>query len=414
MKPTKPAEYYELFAPNQERMEGILRAHGLGDENDVQVAQMGVDAATYASKARGGTPIDALVDPSTYENPEDHAFARELLTSVDFSSLSGEDLPIDRGVAFAAAIKGQGGKQQLQKLQKDNPAEFKKKLQQLNQQVQSIQQMKGGKKGGVAQKVLGLDGPIPEIKLPSLTAEEKRTLEALAIIQRIGGLKAKPIKSAPKFDPNGRNQRYRMMEDYNELSLIDPTELLLPDGEIRLLNMEFEVPESIIQDTMKQFAWIHIDRSGSMHSDWKQGYVKAVLLHFFERLGDGSTELFVSTFEKQIDDPITRLRHPDQALEWYKKYHCAGGSITEVGEVIKEAQRQIQAHKIGKYTIHQDARPEMVVINDGQDDVDPTIPTKGEVHAVVLEAPNEDLETLCKNSGGTYNLFQSGERRWFE
>lgn len=405
---TKPASYYD--APSPEEMQTYLRHYGMGELQDIEA---GLAANHAASHHLRNAPIQhSFVDPTTTPDPQRAATLQSLLESVNFSTLSGKN-PTEMAAGFAAAINSeQGGLDQIVNKVKQGRESVEQIAQRINQKMAGVQKMA---ENDFAKDVLGIPD-IPEVALARLDPEMKAILMAMAQIQKLGFIQAKK-KTAPMPDLSGNIIKPEDMEFHEQLpELWSPEIIVDPQFDIRFLTMELEVEARFKTHDVRQVADLLIDRSYSMLAQtsdgapWKQGFVKAILLFYMDLVKKGTTTLYVSTFETKADGHV-KIETELEARQYYNQYRCAGGGGTDINRVIREDQESISHNKLGKYTFHRDAAPEVIVINDGQDSLDPHMKTNAPVHSITLEEDNPDLKTLCEKSGGSYTRFKSPNYR---
>lgn len=404
---TKPADYY--LAPTAEEMQDYLRIHGLGELTDVET---GLAANHAASHQLREAPIQkGFLDPSNTSDPIKAKTMQQLLESIHFDTLTGKN-PTEKAAAFAAAIRSeQGGMEEIVK-QVKNGKDVGDIADKINKKLEGIHEMS---KNDFAKDMMDI-GDIPEVKLATLSPEDKAVMMAMAQIEKLGFIKA--IKrTAPIEDLEGKIIKPSDMLMHEQLpELWNPELIVDPQFDIRFLTMEMDVETRYKRHDIKQVIDLLIDRSYSMLDvtpdgvPWKQGFVRAVLLFYFDLVKKGTTSLYVSTFERENDGHV-RIETELEARDYYKNYQCKGGGTTDVNKVIQQDQKSISQNRLGQYTFHMDSAPEVVIINDGQDHVDKSMELIAPMHAITLEESNEGLKTLCERSGGSYTEFDSPHRR---
>lgn len=401
-KATKAAEYY--MEPTPEEMQSHLRMHGMGELQDITTGLAANNAASYV--LRGGEVKDSFLDPTTTSDPQQAAIIQGLLENVNFSTLKGQT-PTQMAASFAAAINSEsGGLSEITKRVK-NGQSLQQIADKINQRMNGIQRLAENE---FAKQILGIPDQA-EVKLASLNSEMEAILMAMSQVSQLGFIKSKK-RTAPVQDDEGNITKPGPMDSYDQLPLLWQPELIVdPQFELAFLQMELDVEQTFKTHDVRQVVDLEIDRSGSMHPTWKQGFVKAILLFYMGLVKKGTTTLYVSTFETKSDGH-TRIENELEAKEYYEKYYCGGGGTTDINRVIQDAQASIAQNKLGNYSFHSESRPEIVIINDGQDPLDPSMPTTAPVYSITLEESNPALKELCERSGGSYHEFHGPNARF--
>lgn len=404
-KHTDPADYYSeaLEGFNEETLQNYLSRRGLTVKEDMETFLSATNAASH--QLRGGDPLEAMKKVSP--DPIEASVIKELLQSIDFDQLSGET-PIEKGAAFSSVLKSEGGLESAVETAKKG-----KSLEHIQKSMaQKMDQLGALKDNEFAQEMLNTPQEVETI-LPTLGYMEKEILKALKDIENITAMSGKRPKKLVAH-PSGNIPFERRMKNYEELSILtDFSQVFDADFLPRFANMELTVTDYKKPEYLKKIVVAKIDRSGSMSPYWKQAYVKALLMFYFNLLKKGQVEeIFLTTFEREIDG-WERIKNETQAREYYQKYRLLGGGTTEVGEVIKKTQADIASGKIGEFVLLEGCQPEIVVINDGQDDVDRNLETIAPIHVISLEEHNPDLEALATRSGGSFTLFRKDENATF-
>ncbi len=397
-KATKPADYY--IEPSPDEMQSLLRRVGLGELQDIETGLAANNAASFT--LRDGKVSDSFTNPEATSDPLKAATLQNLLQEVNFSNLSGNN-PTTKAAAFAAAVNSQPGG--LNGIVNDvkNGRSIQQIADQINQKIAGVQR---ALQNEFARQQLGMPPDLPEAILPKLGVEETALLEAMGHVAKLGFIKSN-LRTSPTQDDAGNIIRPDEMMDFDQLPLLWSPEIVAdPLFDFSFLNMELDIEQSFKTHQVKQVIDLLIDRSYSMYEPWKQGFVKAILLHYMELVRLGTTTLYVSTFERSADGH-TRIETLKEAEDYYKSYRCEGGGGTDVNNVILNDQQSIAHNKLGRYKFHIDSQPQVVVINDGQDRVDPSMKTLAPVFAVTLEERNMGLKELCNRSGGEYHEFAS-------
>lgn len=392
---TEPAPY--LVAPSEEELKAFLQRSHLGEGTDLSVLKAAQDAASFA--LRGDSIDPAFLDPATTEDPVTARVIQQALKQVDFSSLSGRT-PLERARAFLQATKAAPGGM-------DSMISAAKKGNSLDDQLKAIANAMSGiaelKKNKFASKVMGANEENIEAVIPTLSWDQTIVLNALGEIKKIGAIKSRK-KSKPRIDLSGNIRHSELITDHSEIPLIsNPSDMLMPDFDMRFANLEIMVNRKYTEDMLKRVVFLLFDASGSMWAPWKQGFVKAIMLHYFDMIADEGAQIYVANFVTEIDK-VSKITTISAATNFYNKYRCPGGGDTDINSVIEDAQAQIASLNLGGHIIPHDAVPEICIVNDGQDRLDYKR-YSSPIHAITLEVRNEKLKRVCEDSGGSYSEF---------
>lgn len=378
---TRPHEKFD--APLDWELPYLLGLRGYGKSSGLDPLEIKAGMDAFSFYLAGEDPLDAL------EQTEKAQEVGAVLMDFPIHTLSG-DTPLDKGISLAAvmaAIREMSDK-------KSAAQQVKDALKQMKEQTESGDTPGSGE----------ADYSQPEDRLLRDTTEEDRLfLAALANIRSLNTVKiGKSVSYEVDFDSTYTKDEW-MTDLTSQFPFLTAADLADPFLVIKLAEMDFmlDVPYRLIEH--QKLLWLCIDRSGSMHSPkMKQAYVRALLTYLSEGVKDGSCILLVSTFEEQIDG-ITVLDTYAKCEQYTKDYQCEGGGNTDVNGVIHEAHRMINVNRIPGYTLPKDMVPELVIINDGEDRVDPNDVPSRPTHAIILNTKNKNLDTLCQRSGGTYH-----------
>lgn len=358
------------------------------------------DAATYTQ--RGFSQSEALTSIADIaaEDLNDALEVRSKLQHINVDVLPG-DTPIEKAKIYGAL------QEQIQEERKywwDDPTPNSSKAQ--AEQVQAAAKAakeladaeaeEGGTFGGEA---MGLSGKTLGEYLETLSQQDAYALLGLATLRQLGFSMEK--KKLRREDPEGDILEFEQISSFDDIPLISPEDLAAPDFALRLVNQEILIAKTYTKDKSPKMVYaIAVDRSGSMNTPKKKGIVKAALTRLFEHATKEKATVYITTFEVSVDE-WKKVETREEALETIKNWPSPQGGNTEVGKIIKTTQEEIKMGRIGPHTLASDERPEIVVINDGQDRIEP-ITTVAPVHAIVIEAPNPALKRLCESSGGKY------------
>lgn len=354
-------------------------------------------ANAYSFAARGQDPINAFL---TDELTPNEAAMQRILETVDMNKLSG-NTSVHKGVAMHALISKNVDPDKLGDM---SPQKLDELAEKINEQLDTQQRMKDefGEKGGKGEPTY-----MPEKDIDP--RESRQMAEALKMMARVSKLPALDKgKGTKKIWDTGKQTAYRQMESMQDALDVHPIESVIdPFYEIKLLGRNYFVPRKYDTLRLEQDIVLVTDYSGSMRFSNKHVFILATLLHFAKRVKQGKMTLYAGKFVTRVEK-IERLDTFEKIMQYIKEYGQPNGGDTEVGKVVEFLQGSIAKGKLFEHTIDMTRSPEVIVINDGVDYVNPNTTLIAPLNAVCLYAPNEVLKTLCSKSKGFYEEI-SGE-----
>jgi hypothetical protein len=379
--------------------------------------QFAVDLANVYSFVRAGEDVEDAFNVEAMEEPYTQgilAFCKE----VNWAETPGES-PLEKAGHIIKAIAGDRGEFDLTQLDKD---EDNDDPQDPNNQEDSSDILpaftydtKQSKSKGVEVKDLihkvvtqvgdktKMDGHCKEFDKPylKLTPHEKAVLDRMLI-----------IKSRPQLIANAipAHQKSLNMESYDQVgNLHNVSDIVKPGFEKKLITKNLMIKKNVPK--MYRDLFLMIDDSGSMSSGDKPQWVEAIVRDRLEAVTDKKAVLYISFFESVLfEDSFIMVDSKEEAERFLKRNKF--GNFDKGGTSVQTAlERLCEIIKSGYIIINGRKRafggadPQIVLINDGQDRVDPKYVPKVLTHALMLEQPNKDLEAVCVSSGGSYELF---------
>lgn len=219
-----------------------------------------------------------------------------------------------------------------------------------------------------------------------LMKEEEDFLNKLAILESRGKLKAKKFVQKEEHD---------MMTEYSQITkLRNKTEMLMPT-----FNYKFATKNLVVKRNSyptKQALCLMIDDSGSMNDHYKKRWVKAILYNRTVQAMKRNIELYVVAFEGRLRT-IKKIKNIDDANSFYRTIGFNGGGTDVQG----------CATKLIEHFKKEQISVQVVIINDGQDRVDPKWEPGEEIHAIMLGHGNEQLQEVVARSNGHFEIFTS-------
>lgn len=201
---------------------------------------------------------------------------------------------------------------------------------------------------------------------------------------------------------DGKKIKYTAMESVSEVVNSDKTNFVMPGFTRKLLEKDIYVRSRFAPKKKSQNLIILVDNSGSMSSGYKPSMLKAAITLKIKDVSDVNN-IYIGTFITSVFGYHKVL--PGERFEDFKFITLSGGG-TNVNGCVKDTLRLIKERKLPSYQgeIHQlsDSHFEILVINDGEDDVDKSFHPDIKLHALCLMQSNPDLKNICIRSGGTY------------
>jgi hypothetical protein len=357
--------------PRQWELPFCLEMRGYAP-TDLNLEAVTVGMHAYSHVALGGDALTCLLPT------EQASRYSAYLQSFPIETLSGET-PLDKGISFAALIKAEGNTSN-----QSNTKMVKGALEELRMKVPS-----SGEKTEV----------YPEDELATLDRETKEFLAAMGKIRSIKTIR--PGKAVSReIDPEGQQDIWEYMSDLSQIVRLPVEDLADPLLMKKLAELDFVIDTPMRLVERKKLLFLIIDRSSSMGMPpMKLAYIKALITYLAEGIGKGNCILMVATFEEDLDSPITVLDTEEEAVQFAQAYHTIGGSTTNVQRAIEDAIKEM--HK-PRAKVPAGLVPEIVIINDGEDEVIP-VAMPHPVHVIILGSENRELQKLCSLSKGTFN-----------
>lgn len=207
--------------------------------------------------------------------------------------------------------------------------------------------------------------------------------------------------------PQGNIHKYTLMESFDEIFHMDMTSIVLPNFRTKLAQKDVYVRSRFEKVERGQNIIIMIDDSGSMNDEEKKAMLKAALTLKLMDASDAHN-IYIGTFETSLFG-FTKVEKGTR-FEELRSFIFLNKGGTDVNGCIKETIRQIKERRLmkrggGHYDLS-DNSFEVMVINDGQDHVDPSYHPAIKTHALCLKQTNDNLKNVCHRSGGTYFYIQ--------
>lgn len=195
--------------------------------------------------------------------------------------------------------------------------------------------------------------------------------------------------------------------EIEDLERLDPIERVSEYFIPKLLNDEYMVEDNYsVQYDVKTIIMM-VDVSGSMSNNNKMAYVRGLFKHLCSYV-NSTVKLLYIEFLDDIET-VEWVTDKSQVSTLLKKIDDRSGGNTEVCDVVKTVNKKILSGDLYGYDCSRD-NPHIVVINDGQDDVDPKYVPESPLHMFLLDDGNsykiKEYQDLCKRSSGDYTTIR--------
>lgn len=242
-----------------------------------------------------------------------------------------------------------------------------------------------------------------QLELNEKSKNRKMTiLDKVSIIGDLGTQFKVEKEVAERIVSNSDLVAKKMMRDYSQMAQIDLYQKLFPNFQAKLLTKDLVVTVPVERKEQKQKIIIILDFSGSMRTEFKQDWVNAIMIDRLKYVLKGEAEVFFSYFVEDPNQMHFQHIHDRESVYrfWGSFSNCPDGGMTEVGHMVERISSEISQRKLMNLDIDlSEEKPEILVINDGQDDIDTdAFPYK--VNAICLDETNPELRELCIATGG--------------
>jgi len=199
-------------------------------------------------------------------------------------------------------------------------------------------------------------------------------------------------------DQSSKTKKHMAITSMSDLSKVSKAKFAMPDFKSKLAKKEIFANKKVAPVTKKQMFTMLLDDSGSMSYKLKQSYVRAVLLNRLEPVVKGHASLIFHLYESERYNKKV-VNTPKECKELFDEIcrRIPSGGGTHIGKVLQETVNEC-------YDVPGYHNPEIMIVCDGDDFVDPTkIDFKGvKINVVALGNSNEGLKEVALKSGGFY------------
>jgi hypothetical protein len=232
-----------------------------------------------------------------------------------------------------------------------------------------------------------------------------RKMEILNVLSLVGqfGTEFKVEKEiSEKIVANSDEFNKMIMRSYDQLTMIDLYQRVLPNFDVKFLTKDLTVNVPVERKEQIQKIIIILDYSGSMQDDEKQIWVNGILIDRFKYVMKGEAEVFFSYFVDDADElNFQHIKNKEDVIAFWQTFsNEPNGGMTEVGDMVNRIASEIKNKQLMNLNIDlSEEMPEILVINDGYDDIhSEKFPYK--VNAITLMNTNNDLRDLCLATKG--------------
>lgn len=242
-----------------------------------------------------------------------------------------------------------------------------------------------------------------QLEFNELSKERKMDiLSKISIIGELGDQFKVEKEVDEKLVSNSDQYAKKIMRDYAQFSQIELYQKMFPNFRTKFLTKDLTVNVPVDRKEQKQKIIILLDFSGSMHEESKQIWVNAILIDRLKYVMKEEAEVFFSYF---VHDPkkleFHHLKNRQDVMNFWTWFsNDPNGGTTDIGAMVTSVANDIAKCKLGNLSVDLSVeKPEILVINDGQDRVDyDYLPYK--VNAISLMDFSDELKTLCIKTGG--------------
>jgi len=231
-------------------------------------------------------------------------------------------------------------------------------------------------------------------------------IEKISLVDKFGKQFSIKKSTQREYVHNSRKKYPMRINEFSDIAYSQVYQKILPGYNAKLLSKDLIIEKPVRYEEQKQKIIILVDFSGSMGETIKQNWVLAILANRLKYVMKKECEIFFSYFLTVEDMSYFKWYHAydeNTALELFEKIDTnPNGGDTEIGRVINKIDEVIKNEQnfFNLNIIFKKEKPEILVINDGQDTVKTFVEYK--TNAITLYEHNEELKQLCEKTGGKY------------
>jgi len=209
-----------------------------------------------------------------------------------------------------------------------------------------------------------------QLELNELSKDMKmEIMNKLSIVGKLGSEFRVEKEISEKIVANSDEYSKMIMRNYDQMTMIDIYQRLLPNFDIKFLTKDLTVNVPVDRKEQMQQIIIILDFSGSMDEPEKQTWVNAILIDRFKYVMKGEAEVFFSYFVHDAEKlDFQHIKNREDVINFWQTFsNEPNGGNTEVGEMVKRISEDIAIGRLCNLDIDlSEQKPEILVINDGQ------------------------------------------------
>ena len=242
-----------------------------------------------------------------------------------------------------------------------------------------------------------------QLELNELSKDRKmEILNYLSLVGQFGSEFKVEKEISEKIVANSDEYSKMIMRDYSQFFMMDLYQKMFPNFRTKFLTKDLTVNVPVDRKEQIQKIIILLDFSGSMDYDDKQVWVNAILIDRFKYVMRGEAEVFFSYFVHDEDQlKFQHIKNREDVIAFWQTFsNEPDGGETEVGLMVERVADEISNRRLCNLDIDLlEEKPEILIINDGQDDIrTEEFPYK--VNAISLLEFSEELRDLCNATSG--------------
>jgi hypothetical protein len=242
-----------------------------------------------------------------------------------------------------------------------------------------------------------------QLELNELSKNRKmEILNHLSLVGEFGSEFKVEKEISEKIVSNSDEYAKMIMRDYAQFHMIDLYQKMFPNFATKFLTKDLTVNVPVDRKEQIQKIIIILDYSGSMGDPEKQIWVNAILIDRFKYVMRGEAEVFFSYFVDDVEDlQFRHIKNKEDVIEFWRHFsNDPDGGMTEVGDMVEHIAYEIANGRLCNLDVDlSQEKPEILVINDGQDEIG-TEQFPYKVNAVSLMEFSNELKDLCNATGG--------------
>lgn len=338
-----------------------------------------------------------------------HNRVNDFLQSLDFSSIPGSS-PLEQALNLIKVLGktsgnyGNSSEDNGEPLpifnQDSNPEKIAKEINDLFDDIESLseeeKQLFDPENEGEEDNLRSMKIAEDMQKGKSIMLQISRQLDKLSKMQVVKCKKQMP-------DPEGNTVRVRPIKSISEMSRMVKSEWANPSTyrTYRIVSGTAQVRERVNNVEKKQLLYIIVDCSGSMSSGQRIYKAGGIIMNRIKAVISGDAEIYIRMFDEELktERHVITPEEGKEVMKYYTGRNYSGGG-TAIANCAKLAKERIEEIINSGESLY---RPELVIITDGDDNVDNLHckDFKGtKVHAFTVDNENNKLLEFAKSTGG--------------